>query len=134
MKIEVTNRTSNMTTIQMLEEQSKRYAESYQPPQTLSFTFPRELINEVQEYIINNYSANITQFDGLGNAVTLDEDPILDRLLKHMFYAEEVKQMYRVTVDIMVEAEDEGDAEHKVTQELFNCDFAEVSVDSVYED
>ena len=134
MKIEVSNRISNMTTKQMLEEQWKRYSESYQPPQTLSFTFPRELINEMHQYIINNYEANITQFDGLGNAVTLDDDPILDRFLKHMFYAEEVKTVYRVTVDIMVEAEDEGDAEHKVIQELNRCNFDEVSIDSVYED
>jgi len=46
----------------------------------------------------------------------------------------DVKTLYRVTVDIIFEADDDGDAERKVTEEMYNCDFAEVSIDSVYED
>jgi len=134
MKIEVTNRISSMTTKQMLEDQMKRYSEGDQPPQTLSYTFPRELIEQVHQYIINNYENDIVKFDGLGYAVKLDEDPILNELLLHMLWAEEVKTLYRATVDIIVNADDEADAECKVTQELDSCDFKEVSIDSVFEE
>ena len=134
MKIEVTNRISSMTTKQMLEDQAKAYSESYQPPQTLSFTFPRELINQLHQYIINNYEMSIVEFDGNGDAEILDEDPIINELLKHMFYAEEVKSIYRVNVDIVVEAKDADEAGDKVIAELTNCDFEEVSIDSVWDD
>jgi hypothetical protein len=133
MKLEVYNRISNMTTKQMLEDQAKTYSESYQPPKTLSFTFPRELIENLHQYITDNYESGNLRFDDR-DAIELDRDETINQLLMHMFYAEQNPTHFRVTVDIIVEAEDEGDAESKVIEELHSCAFQEVSIDSVYED
>jgi hypothetical protein len=140
MKFQVYNRISTMTTKQIFEDREKEKAEStsigpstYRGPSTYSYTFPKELIENLKQYIIDNYEAGNVRFDDR-DAIELDKDDYINQLLMHMFYAEKEPSHFRVTVDIIVEAEDEADAESKVIDELHTCDFAEVSIDSVYED
>lgn len=132
MKFEVYNRISNMATKEMIDEHKAQYAQTYET-KTIFYAFPIELVNNLKQYIIDNYEAGNVRFDER-DAIELDKDEYINELLMHMFYAETEPNRYRVTVDIIVEAEDEADAESKVIDELYNCHFDEVSIDSVYED
>jgi hypothetical protein len=132
MKFQVYNRISNMASKQMIDDHKAQYAETYET-KTIFYAFPIELVNNLRQYIIDNYEAGNIRFDDR-DAIELDKDDYINQLLMHMFYAEKEPSHYRVTVDIIVEAEDESEAEDKVVSELHTCDFAEVSIESVYED
>lgn len=135
MSIEVTiNNTNTITSTPDFEGViAKRNGEGEFAPRTYTvFSIPKTLLDEVRE-MVEQYGEELDcEFDSDGELEQYHEDETIDKLLRHLVYAEGCPKTFSITVEFTVEAMNGDEATTKLTDELgWGLDY---NVTSVYED
>ena len=124
MKIETTNRAENKI---IGVEEFQRAFDAKKPIYSGSeltkrefaiFKVPIELLDALKEYYDEIDDPNPEDFDSDGELKSYAEDEVISDFIKHFIYAEKRKTEYLVTVEVVVEADDEDEAREEVEKEL----------------
>lgn len=125
MKIEITNRAENKI---IGVEEFQRAFDAKVPIYSGSeltkrefaiFKVPIELLDALREYLEEKEDdAEERDFDENGELKHYAEDETVSDFIKHFLYAEKKKSEYLVTVEIVVEADDEDSAKEEVENDL----------------